>query len=53
MTLPSGDYIEGTFNGLWGDWVKINGTFTKGDQEEERNLYIRYVHVQTAIWLWS
>ena len=41
MTLPSGDFMEGTFNGLWGDGVKVNGMFSKGNQEEERNLYIR------------
>nr|XP_054750353.1 alsin-like isoform X1 [Lytechinus pictus] len=38
LTLPNGDVLEGTFNGIWGDGVKINGTFSKGmlDQQVKR-----------------
>ncbi|XP_071484586.1 alsin-like [Diadema antillarum] len=38
LTLPNGDVLEGTFNGLWGDGVKINGTFNKGMQEVSKRL---------------
>ena len=29
LRLPSGDVIDGSFSGLWGDGVKVNGTFRK------------------------
>ncbi|XP_038072348.1 alsin-like isoform X2 [Patiria miniata] len=29
LMLPSGDFFDGTFSGLWGDGVKVNGTFSK------------------------
>ena len=29
LTLPNGDYIEGSFNGTFSDGVKVNGTFHK------------------------
>ncbi|XP_022079159.1 alsin-like isoform X2 [Acanthaster planci] len=29
LMLPSGDFIDGSFSGLWGDGVKVNGTFSK------------------------
>ncbi|XP_077997959.1 alsin-like isoform X2 [Glandiceps talaboti] len=33
LRLPNGDYIDGTFNGIWGDGVKVNGTFSKAPIE--------------------
>ena len=27
--MPNGDFIEGTFTGLWGDGIRVNGTFHK------------------------
>lgn len=29
LTMPNGDFIEGTFTGLWGDGIRVNGTFHK------------------------
>ncbi|XP_068688097.1 alsin-like isoform X2 [Montipora foliosa] len=29
LTLPNGDFIEGTFAGLWGEGIRVNGTFHK------------------------
>ena len=29
MTLPNGDYIEGSFSGTFSDGVKVNGMFYK------------------------
>ena len=29
LTFPNGDYIEGNFNGLWADGVKISGSYSK------------------------
>ncbi|KAJ8020140.1 Alsin [Holothuria leucospilota] len=33
LTMPNGDFVEGSFNGLWGDEVKVNGTFSKFAEE--------------------
>ncbi|XP_071943123.1 alsin-like isoform X2 [Antedon mediterranea] len=33
LTLPNGDYINGSFTGLWGDGVKVNGVFSKAAEE--------------------
>ncbi|XP_020613011.1 alsin-like [Orbicella faveolata] len=29
LTMPNGDYIDGTFTGQWGNGIRINGTFHK------------------------
>ena len=29
LTLPNGDFIEGTFTGQWGEGIRVNGTFHK------------------------
>ncbi|XP_039613756.1 alsin [Polypterus senegalus] len=29
LTLPNGDYLEGTFNGEWGSGLKVAGTYCK------------------------
>ncbi|XP_065655109.1 alsin isoform X2 [Hydra vulgaris] len=29
LTLPNGDFIDGTFFGNWGESIKVNGTFSK------------------------
>lgn len=29
LTLPNGDYIDGTFYGNWGESIKVNGVFSK------------------------
>ncbi|EDV21153.1 uncharacterized protein TRIADDRAFT_60444 [Trichoplax adhaerens] len=42
LTLPNGDYIEGSFNGKWGNSIKINGSFYKqnmSDLDSERSFY--------------
>ncbi|XP_060076194.1 alsin-like [Ylistrum balloti] len=36
LTLPTGDKIDGTFNGSWNEGLKINGTFHKTLTIEER-----------------
>jgi len=33
LTLPCGDTIDGTFNGQWGDGIKISGTFFKRETD--------------------
>ncbi|XP_071823129.1 alsin-like isoform X4 [Apostichopus japonicus] len=33
LTMPNGDYVEGNFNGLWGDEVKLTGNFNKFAEE--------------------
>ncbi|XP_048580362.1 alsin [Nematostella vectensis] len=33
LTLPSGDCLDGTFLGQWGDGIKINGVFTKKEKD--------------------
>nr|XP_006820146.1 PREDICTED: alsin-like [Saccoglossus kowalevskii] len=33
LRLPNGDFIEGTFTGLWGDGIKVNGNFNKAPLE--------------------
>ncbi|RDD45065.1 Alsin [Trichoplax sp. H2] len=42
LTLPNGNYIEGSFNGKWGNSIKINGSFYKqnmSDLDSERSFY--------------
>jgi hypothetical protein len=29
LTLPTGDKLDGAFNGSWNEGLKINGTFIK------------------------
>ena len=29
LTLPNGDFIEGSFNGSFTEGIKVNGTFRK------------------------
>ncbi|XP_021370845.1 alsin-like isoform X2 [Mizuhopecten yessoensis] len=36
LTLPTGDKIEGTFNGSWNEGLKLNGTFHKTSTPDER-----------------
>ncbi|XP_069108324.1 alsin-like [Argopecten irradians] len=36
LTLPTGDKIDGTFNGSWNEGLKINGTFHKTVSPDER-----------------
>lgn len=33
LTMPNGDYVEGTFSGLWGDEVKLSGNYNKFAEE--------------------
>ncbi|XP_033101416.1 alsin-like [Anneissia japonica] len=33
LTLPNGDFITGSFTGLWGDGVKVNGVFSKASDD--------------------
>ncbi|XP_066518797.1 alsin isoform X2 [Hoplias malabaricus] len=43
LTMPNGDYIEGTFGGVWGTGLKISGSYYKpnlydSDKEKSRTL---------------
>jgi len=29
LTLPNGDFIDGSFYGNWGESIKVNGVFSK------------------------
>ncbi|XP_070570494.1 LOW QUALITY PROTEIN: alsin-like [Ptychodera flava] len=40
LKLPNGDFIDGTFNGIWGDGVKVNGTFSKAPLEVPSTLTV-------------
>ena len=33
LTLPNGDFIEGTFNGSFTEGIKTNGTFFKAAED--------------------
>ena len=34
MTLPNGDYIEGSFSGTFSDGIKVQGMFNKAAQND-------------------
>ena len=35
--MPNGDRIEGTFQGLWNEGLKVNGVYFKGSKPEENS----------------
>lgn len=54
LTMPNGDYIEGTFTGQWGEGIRINGTFHKLEATSTVRTSPRFVatlNVQHNCWL--
>ena len=42
LTMPNGDFIEGTFTGQWGEGIRINGTFHKLETTGTTSKSLRY-----------
>lgn len=45
LTMPNGDYIEGSISGVWGTGLKISGSYSKpnlydSDKDKTRALYV-------------
>ena len=36
LRFPSGDWLEGTFAGMWNEGLKVNGTFNRADSPPAR-----------------
>ena len=45
LTMPNGDFIDGTFTGHWGDGIRVNGVFHKLEPTGTTNSPARYVQL--------
>lgn len=54
LTMPNGDYIEGSFSGVWGTSLKISGSYYKpnlydSDKDKSCALYVCYILITSLI----
>ena len=45
LTLPNGDYFDGTFDGKWGDGISMTGKFYKCFNQHPRGLQIEEIEL--------
>ena len=53
LTMPNGDYIEGSFSGLWGDGIRITGTFFKSESQPDARASVGRLVNSLLVWVYK